>query len=104
MNRLVTTAILSTKLCLVVKVNARLTIEFSDFPTLRTERLMAVLEFGFLKLNLHTVSATINPLNNASRQLLLRHGFVKEAYFRQDYYFKGEFLDSEVYGLINPDQ
>jgi ribosomal-protein-alanine N-acetyltransferase len=42
----------------------------------------------------------INPGNDASRQILLKHGFIKEAYFREDYYFNGKFLDSEIYSLL----
>jgi ribosomal-protein-alanine N-acetyltransferase len=53
-------------------------------------------------MNLHTIKANINTGNDASRQMLLKHGFLKEALFRQDYYFNGKFLDSEIYGLINP--
>ncbi|WP_443944920.1 GNAT family N-acetyltransferase [Pedobacter sp. AW1-32] len=67
-----------------------------------SEALNKVIDFGFEHINLHTIQANINPKNDASRQLLLKQGFVKEAYFREDYYFNGEFLDSEIYGLINP--
>lgn len=65
-----------------------------------SEALSAVIDFGFNSLNLHSICANINPGNEASRQLLLKHGFIKEAYFREDYYFEGKFLDSEIYGLL----
>jgi len=67
-----------------------------------SEALEHVIDFGFEQINLHTIQANINPGNEASRQMLLKHGFLKEAYFREDYYFNGKFLDSEIYGLINP--
>jgi ribosomal-protein-alanine N-acetyltransferase len=67
-----------------------------------SEALSKTLTFGFEKVNLHSISANINPKNDASRQILLKHGFEKEAYFKQDYYFNGKFLDSEIYGLLNP--
>lgn len=67
-----------------------------------SEAMVACLNFGFETLKLHTVMANINPLNDASRQILTKHGFVKEAYIKEDYYFNGAFLDSEIYGLINP--
>ncbi|MES2446488.1 MAG: GNAT family protein [Bacteroidota bacterium] len=60
-----------------------------------------VIHFAFREMKLHSISANINPGNDASRQILLKHGFEKEAYFKEDYYFQGKFLDSEVYGLIN---
>lgn len=65
-----------------------------------TEAVDAVLDFVFRELNLHRVVGNINPSNEASRGLLLKFGFQKEAYFREDYYFAGEFLDSEIYGLL----
>jgi ribosomal-protein-alanine N-acetyltransferase len=30
-------------------------------------------------------------------------GFVKEAYFRENYYYNGKFLDSEIYSLLEKD-
>lgn len=65
-----------------------------------SEALTAVIDFGFNSIGYHTICANINPENEASRQLLLKHGFIKEAYFREDYYFNGRFLDSEIYGLL----
>ncbi|HKG05392.1 MAG TPA: GNAT family N-acetyltransferase [Pedobacter sp.] len=67
-----------------------------------SEALRPVIDFGFNTLGLHSICANINPGNQASRQLLIKHGFVKEAYFKEDYYFNGKFLDSEIYGLLNP--
>ena len=66
-----------------------------------TEAVKAVLDFVFEELNLHRIIGNINPNNEASRGLLKKFGFQKEAYFRQDYYFNGEFLDSEIYGLLS---
>jgi len=65
-----------------------------------TEAVEAVLDFVFEELNVHRVKGDINPDNEASRGLLLKFGFQKEAYFREDYYFDGKFLDSEIYGLL----
>lgn len=67
-----------------------------------SEALKKTIEFGFEEVNFHTIQANINPANDASRKILLQHGFVKEAYFKEDYYFNGKFLDSEIYGLLNP--
>lgn len=66
-----------------------------------SEALTAVITFAFEEMRLHSIEANINPQNEASRRLLLKHGFVKEAYFKEDYYFNGKFLDSEIYSLIS---
>ncbi|WP_199140702.1 GNAT family N-acetyltransferase [Pedobacter sp. ASV12] len=67
-----------------------------------SEAASKTLAFGFETIGLHSMQAIISPDNDASRQLLLKHGFVKEAYFKQDYYFNGQFLDSEIYSLLTP--
>ncbi|UOQ65758.1 GNAT family N-acetyltransferase [Hymenobacter volaticus] len=68
-----------------------------------SEALAAVLDFGFQTLKLHSVEANVNPHNTASRRLLEKHGFVQEAYFRQNYFFRGQFLDSIIYSLLTPE-
>ncbi len=68
---------------------------------LTLEAIKAVVHFGFEKMGLHSIEANINPDNNASRQLLIKAGFIREAYFKENYYFNGQFLDSEIYSLIN---
>ncbi|WP_245583393.1 GNAT family N-acetyltransferase [Salinimicrobium terrae] len=67
------------------------------------EAMRAVIEFGFKDLQLHSIEANINPNNTTSRELLLKMGFVKEAYFRENYYYNGKFLDSEIYSLLKRD-
>lgn len=69
---------------------------------LMSEAMAAVLDFGFRHLHLHSVEANVNPNNLASRKLLEKHGFVQEAYFRQNYFFRGQFLDSIIYSLLTP--
>jgi ribosomal-protein-alanine N-acetyltransferase len=66
------------------------------------EAIQAVLNYGFSELKLHSVEANINPVNEASRRLLEKNNFVKEAHFKENYYFNGSFSDSAVYSLINP--
>lgn len=68
-----------------------------------SEALLKTIAFGFEQIQLHSIQANINPGNDASRQILLKHGFVKEAYFREDYYFNGKFLNSEIYSLLRSD-
>lgn len=65
------------------------------------EALKKVLAFGFEELNFHSIEAMIHPDNKSSSNLVLKHGFVKEAHFKQYTYFNGEFLDVEVYSLLS---
>ncbi|MFM7401569.1 MAG: GNAT family N-acetyltransferase, partial [Bacteroidota bacterium] len=51
----------------------------------------------------HSVEANVNPGNKRSILLLERCGFVREAYFRENYYFEGKFLDTAVYSLLSAD-
>jgi ribosomal-protein-alanine N-acetyltransferase len=37
----------------------------------------------------------------ASGAILKKHGFKKEAYFAENYFFEGKFTDTQVYGLLN---
>jgi ribosomal-protein-alanine N-acetyltransferase len=66
------------------------------------EAMKAVLNYGFNVIGLHSVEANINPANTASAKLLEKTGFIKEAHFRQNYFFEGKFLDSVIYSLIAP--
>lgn len=68
-----------------------------------TEGINAILDYGFTKMNLHSIEANINPSNHASRAILEKINFKKEAYFRENYYFNGQFLDSEIFSLIRSD-
>ncbi len=65
-----------------------------------TEVMQKVLEYGFQKMKLHSIEAKIDPDNKASAKVLLANGFVKEGYFREDCFFKGKFLDTEVYSKL----
>jgi ribosomal-protein-alanine N-acetyltransferase len=65
------------------------------------EAILKVIEFGFMQMNLHSIEANINPENIASRKLLEKTGFVREAYFKENYFFNGKFIDSEIYSLLN---
>lgn len=64
------------------------------------EALLSVIDFGFGAMQLHSIEAHINPGNSASAALLEKTGFIREAYFKEDYYFKGEFIDSAIYSLL----
>ena len=67
------------------------------------ETMPRLFSFGFKDFNLHSLEANINPNNDKSRGILLKLGFQKEAYFRENYFYKGEYLDSEIYCLLEKD-
>ncbi len=64
------------------------------------EALKAVLQFGFEEMKLHTAEAIIDAENNASGALLLNAGFRQEAYFREDFFYDGQFRNSIHFGLL----
>jgi ribosomal-protein-alanine N-acetyltransferase len=66
------------------------------------EAVMAVMEYGFQTMRLHSVEANINPANRTSRKLLVKNSFVQEGFFKENYYFNGKFLDSVIYSLLTP--
>jgi ribosomal-protein-alanine N-acetyltransferase len=64
------------------------------------EALAKVIDYGLNTLQLHSIEAHISPYNAASAALLVSLGFEKEAYFRENFYFREKFLDTAVYSLI----
>jgi ribosomal-protein-alanine N-acetyltransferase len=64
------------------------------------ESLTEVLKYGFEVMKLHSVEANVNPENIASIKLLEKNNFKREAYFRENYFYNGKFLDSTIYSLL----
>ncbi|MBK7762156.1 MAG: GNAT family N-acetyltransferase [Bacteroidetes bacterium] len=64
------------------------------------EAIQAVLHYGFAEMNLHSVEAITAPENEASNNILLKSGFILEGHFKEDFYFDGKFLDSNVFSLL----
>jgi ribosomal-protein-alanine N-acetyltransferase len=69
---------------------------------LMSEGVKAVLETGFKKYKFHSVEANINPKNKASIKLLKKNKFKQEAYYKENYYFNGKYIDSGIYSLLTP--
>lgn len=67
-----------------------------------SEAVKEILNYGFHSLNFHSVEAHIDPTNKGSEKVLQKFNFVKEAYFKENYFYNGQFLDSAVYSLLNP--
>ena len=64
------------------------------------EALREVTSYAFGPMQLHSIEARINPANLASATVLEKTGFIREAYFKEDFYFKGGFIDTAVYSLV----
>jgi RimJ/RimL family protein N-acetyltransferase len=57
----------------------------------------------FEEFEVHRIQATLDARNVASQKLCKRIGMRKEAHFIQDYWSKGEWTDSIVYGMLFSD-
>ena len=64
------------------------------------EALLTVLNFAFDEMKLHSIEAHINPENTASAKLLQATGFVQEAYFKENFFFKGVFRDTAIFSRL----
>lgn len=64
------------------------------------EAIDVVLKYGFEILGFHSIEAVIDPGNIGSEKLLQKSGFVKEAHFKENFFFNGEFLDTVIYSLL----
>ena len=67
-----------------------------------SEAVNAIIDYGFNVLRFHSIEAHIDPTNSGSEKVLEKCHFVKEAYYKENYYFNGRFLDTAVFSLINP--
>ncbi len=91
----------------IAKENYRAEIGYLIHPSLQGKGLMheamaPVLDYGFKNIKLHSIEAHVSPNNAASIKLLERNNFIREAHFKEDYFFNGKFLDSFIYSLITP--
>jgi RimJ/RimL family protein N-acetyltransferase len=67
---------------------------------LGTLAVVALLDYLFTVLNKHRVFASVDPRNEASMALLRSVGMRQEAHFRQSLFWKGEWVDDVVLGLL----
>ena len=65
-----------------------------------TEAVKTLLDFAFNTLNFHSIVAVIDSRHVASERVLQKVGFVKEAHFKEDFYYNNEFTDTVMYGLL----
>lgn len=66
------------------------------------EAIGLVVDYGFRHMKLHSIGANVNTSNEASKKILEKNGFVQEAFFKENYFYEGRFLDSLIYSLLTP--
>lgn len=66
------------------------------------EAISEIIKYGFTIMKLHSVEAKVDPNNASSIKLLERNNFIREGLFKEDYFYKGKFLDSAIYSLLTP--
>lgn len=64
--------------------------------------LSAIIDFGFKKMNFHSLEANTDPRNIASNKLLESLGFCKEGHIKESFFFNGQFFDTAIYSKLNP--
>lgn len=64
------------------------------------EALEKAIRYGFEGMKLHSIEAVIDPRNLSSEKLLQKTGFIKEAHFRENFFYNGEFEDTVIYSLL----
>jgi RimJ/RimL family protein N-acetyltransferase len=68
-----------------------------------TEAALALVDFGFKKLNLHRIYATVDPENLASASVLQKSGMQYEGRFRDHKLVRGKWRDSKFFAVIESD-
>lgn len=68
-----------------------------------TEAVSALVKKLFTDFNVHRIQANLDARNKASQKLCERVGMRKEAHFIQDFWNKGEWTDSIVFGMLASD-
>lgn len=87
------------------KEHFRAELGYALLPEFQRKRLMpevlpVVIDFAFGPMGLHSIVAQVHPDNEASIKVLEKQGFSRQAYFKEDFYYDGKFLDTVVYCLI----
>lgn len=69
-----------------------------------TEAVSILLEFLFTHVNVNRIQAEVMPLNEISKKVLLKNGFLYEGTLRQATLWSGKgIVDLEIYGVLKED-
>lgn len=68
---------------------------------LASDAVNILVKFLFEEVNINRIQAEVMPLNEASKKVLLKNGFLKEGLLRQAAFWSGKgVVDIEIYGLL----
>ena len=65
-----------------------------------TEAVRALVSVAFREMALHRLWADIDPRNVGSLRVVEKLGFLREGHLRENYFLKGEWCDTYLYGLL----
>jgi ribosomal-protein-alanine N-acetyltransferase len=69
-----------------------------------TEAVKILLDFLFMDVNVNRIQADIMPLNETSKNVLLKNGFIKGGTLRQAALWSGKgIVDLEMYSILKED-
>ncbi len=69
-----------------------------------TEAVKILLDFLFMNVNVNRIQAEVMPLNEISKKVLLKNGFIKEGTLRQATLWSGKgIVDLEMYSILKED-
>lgn len=68
-----------------------------------TESLKLVIDYLFKTLNKHRISASLDPKNINSENMLKRLNFRKEAHFIKSYFHNNTWVDDVIYAMLKED-
>ena len=68
------------------------------------EAMKAAIDYGFNTMKLHSIEGVITPENTASAKVLERCNFIREAFYKENFFFNGEFINTAVYSLLTPNK
>lgn len=71
---------------------------------LAREAVSAVLDLAFRRYQMHRVAAQMDARNYSSAKLAAAIGMTREAHLRQDWWNKGEWTDTVIYGVLAEDR
>lgn len=78
--------------------------ETSWGKSIATEALQIIVKFLLEEVHVHRIQAEVMPLNEPSKKVLLKNGFMKEGLLRQATVWSGKgVVDLEIYGLLKGD-
>ena len=67
------------------------------------EALSAIIDYGFHRMNLHSIEAGVTPGNSTSVRILEKLGFSLEGRLRESFLVEDQFVDSLIYSLLRID-